>query len=270
MRSGRIGASGGRPGRGSGRPEPGRDPDGSRTRPPPPPTAGSVRGPSIRPTAAAAVGLLAGLVVAGCSLVGGGSGEAPGSPAPGQPTDASGSAAAGSAADTTPSPAAADSDASLRDSILAVLDSARAETDTATGGEEAAASAEREPNVAESGPSGPVYTTDVDSLKALGPVYTPYDVGPVLRKQGLEGLLRATILPAIRKHELSPDEWARFWVLVDREGRVVATVDHLTSGHGAFDDAARVVAESLRYRPAVRDDEFVPVWILARVSLLMV
>lgn len=262
MSSGRIRPAGGRAGRGSGRPEPGRDPDGSCTRPPPPPTAGSVRGPSIRPTAAAAVGLLAGLVLAGCSLVGGGSGEAPGSPAPGEAAGAS-----GSAAETTPSRAAADSGASLRDSILAVLDSARAETDTATGDEEAAA--EREPNVAESGPSGPVYLTDVDSLKALGPVYTPYDVGPVLRKQGLEGLLRATILPAIRKHDLPPDEWARFWVLVDRQGRVVATVDHLTSGHAAFDDAARVVAESLRYRPAVRDDEFVPVWILARISLLM-
>lgn len=119
-------------------------------------------------------------------------------------------------------------------------------------------------------PSGPVYETDVDVLRSIGPAYTPYDVPPALQRgEYLEGLLRATLLPIIEKYDLPPDEWARFWVLVDANGRVAATRLHLTSGHAVFDDAAAAAAERLRYRPARRDGEPVPVWVLARISLLL-
>jgi len=119
-------------------------------------------------------------------------------------------------------------------------------------------------------PGGPVYVTDLDSLRRLGPVYTPYDRSPVLRPgDWLRNLLRDTLVPVIERHDIPSDASARFWVLVDRNGRVAEVVLHLTSGHDAFDQAARAAARFLRYRPARRDGEWVPVWVLTPISLLM-
>lgn len=160
--------------------------------------------------------------------------------------------------------------ATLRDSVLAVLEARREAGDTAAAPDEDRSAEERAQQAAgEGGIPGAVRVTDVDSLRALGPVYTPYDVPPLLQRRGLEDLLRATVLPVVRRHDLEPDEWARFWVLVDEEGRVVDHRTHLGSGHGAFDEAAAAAARALRYRPARRDDEPVPVWVLVRISLLM-
>lgn len=163
---------------------------------------------------------------------------------------------------------------------LALLDSARA---LARGGGEPASTPEADTaredrrEAAEAGdegdgyPAGPVTTTDVEKLEEMGPVYTPYRVGPTLatREERLDGLLKATLVPVIRRYELPPDEWARYWVLVDAEGRVRTTVLQLPSGHSSFDAAARAVAENLEFTPARRDDRPVPVWILTRISLLM-
>lgn len=130
--------------------------------------------------------------------------------------------------------------------------------------------AAREDSAAGGYPHGPVTVTDPDSLRALGPVYTPYDRAPVMREGDyLDGLLRAAVVPVIQNHDLSPETWARFWVLVGPEGRVRATEMHLGSGHAAFDAAAHAVAERLRYLPAERDGKPVPAWVLARISLLM-
>jgi TonB family protein len=219
----------------------------------------------------AAAGLLA--LAGGCASLG--LGQQQGSDG-GDAPDAAGAYTV-ARADTAPdggdeADAAADTvgGASLRDSVIAELKARRAAADTtAEGGEETTGDDRERKVVAEEGPSGPVPVTDVDSLRSLGPVYTPYDVPPLLRRQGLENLLRATILPVIQRHDLEPDEWARFWVLVDEEGRVVEHRVHLGSGHTAFDEAAAAAARALRYRPARRDDEPVPVWVLVRISLLM-
>lgn len=219
------------------------------------------------------LGLLA--VTAGCASLGFGQ-ATDGESEAGTDTATADSVAAGdtAVASDTAAPealqAAIDSAASLRDSVLAVLRARRAAGDTSAAAEDGDASAGGSGRaIAEEGPSGPVRVTDVDSLRALGPVYTPYDVPPLLREARLEDLLRATILPVIRRHGLEPDEWARFWVLVDREGRVVDHRVHLGSGHVAFDEAAAAAARALRYRPARRDDEPVPAWVLVRISLLM-
>lgn len=219
----------------------------------------------------AALGLLVVAAAGACATLGIGKDEA------GGPDDSEGAAEVGADGDTLARTSSAGAeapavgpDATLRDSILAVLRARRAEEEGApAGGEPETTGARGGGALAEEGPSGPVRIADVDSLRALGPAYTPYDVPPLLLDDGLEGLLRATLLPVVRRHELEPDEWARFWVLVDRDGRVVEHRVHLDSGHGAFDEAAEATVRRLRYRPAFREEEPVPVWVLVRVSLLM-
>lgn len=122
---------------------------------------------------------------------------------------------------------------------------------------------------ADSLPEGERYT--VEQLLEMGPTYTPYDVSPkLLPGDWLTDLLSDTLAPVVDRHdELSVQDVALFWVLVDRDGEVRDAVLHTTSDANAFDQAAQVVAERLRFRPAVADGEPVPVWVLKRVSLLM-
>jgi len=105
----------------------------------------------------------------------------------------------------------------------------------------------------------------------MGPTYTPYDISPrLLPGDWLTNLLSDTLAPVVDRHdELSVQDFALFWVLVDTDGTVREAVLHTTSDSEAFDTAARAVAQRLRYRPAMAEDEPVAVWILARVSLLM-
>ncbi len=222
------------------------------------------------------------LGAAGCATLssgGGSDGEADGGDAAGAGEPPADSAAI-VAAEGDSAPGAAERLAAEDSVYLALLDSART---LARGGGEPAATPEadtaredrqeaEEAGDADDGyPAGPVTTTDVEELEAMGPVYTPYRVGPTLttRAERLDGLLKATLVPVIRRYELPPDEWARYWLLVDAEGQVRTTVLQLPSGHSSFDEAARAVAESLEFEPARRDDRPVPVWILTRISLLM-
>lgn len=232
-----------------------------------------------------AIGRLTLVVVlgaAGCATLssgGGSDGEADGGDAAGAGEPPADSAAI-VAAEGDSAPGAAERLAAEDSVYLALLDSART---LARGGGEPAATpeadtaredrqeAEEASDVDDGYPAGPVTTTDVEELEAMGPVYTPYRVGPTLttRAERLDGLLKATLVPVIRRYELPPDEWARYWLLVDAEGQVRTTVLQLPSGHSSFDEAARAVAESLEFEPARRDDRPVPVWILSRISLLM-
>lgn len=108
-------------------------------------------------------------------------------------------------------------------------------------------------------------------LEEMGPTYTPYAVGPqLLPGEWLTDLLSDTLAPVVDRHEpLSVQDYALYWVLVDRHGDVRDAVLHTSSESEAFDRAARVVAERLRYRPAVAEGQPVPVWVLTRISLLM-
>lgn len=203
------------------------------------------------------------VMAAGCSAArpAGGNGDDGGS----APADTARTAEAVGDTALPARPAAGDS------ALRALRDSARAIEARRGHGSDSAA-ADRRPSRADAGdyPHGPVTVTSIDSLRSLGPVYTPYDRGPVLRDGDyLDGLLKAAVIPVIRELDLSPETWARFWVLVGPEGRVRDAETHLGSGHGAFDAAAEAVARRLRYLPARRDGQPVPVWVLARVSLLM-
>lgn len=139
--------------------------------------------------------------------------------------------------------------------------------DTATAGDTVAA---RPDSVSgDTVPAGERPTLEM--LEEMGPTYTPYDISPqLLPGDWLTDLLSDTLAPVVDRHdELSVEDFALYWVLVDADGTVRDAVLHTTSDSDAFDSAARVVAERLRYRPAIADDEAVPVWVLARVSLLM-
>ena len=119
-------------------------------------------------------------------------------------------------------------------------------------------------------PSGPVTITDVKKLEAMGPVYTPYDLGPILVPGDWFGkLMQDTLVPVIEKYHLPPTEAAYYWVLLDAQGEVKDVVLHTTSENARFDQAARAAALHLHYLAAHRDGKRVPVWILVRVSLLM-
>lgn len=237
--------------------------------------------PAPRRPSAPAVAALAAALAVGCATLGGssssGDGASGGSGAPAADTGPAPTAAADSVA-----PAGAGDSTRLRKATAdsayrALLDSARALAGlggepAATPRADSAAGGDGDAGGTDDGyPAGPVTVTDVEKLRELGPVYTPYEIGPDLatREERLDGLLKATLVPVILRYELAPDEWARYWVLVDREGTVRETVLQLPSGHTAFDSAARAVAENLQFVPAERDGEAVPVWILARISLLM-
>lgn len=207
-------------------------------------------------TAAALAAALA--LAAGCSAA--------------RPAGGTGADGGSAPADTARTAAADTGAAAAGDSALRALrDSARAiEARRGHGSDSAGAEPRPTPGEAGAYPHGPVTVTSIDSLRSLGPVYTPYDRGPVLRDGDyLDGLLKAAVIPVIRELDLSPETWARFWVLVGPEGRVRDAETHLGSGHGAFDAAAEAVARRLRYLPARRDGQPVPVWVLVRVSLLM-
>lgn len=119
-------------------------------------------------------------------------------------------------------------------------------------------------------PSGPVTITDVKKLRAMGPVYTPYDLGPILVPGDWFGdLMKDTLVPVIEKYHLPPTEATYYWILVDAQGDVKDVVLHTTSENARFDQAARAAALHLRYLAAHRDGKRVPVWVLVRVSLLM-
>lgn len=205
-------------------------------------------------TRAAIGALLAALLTtAGCRVVRGAwSPPGAGGPTAGADTVAADTAEVRPAADSTPRdsvpPEAAGADTAAPDTAERDT-TARAAGDTAAGGERPSA----------------------EELEGMGPTYTPYDVGPeLLPGDWLSDLLSDTLAPVVDRHDdLSVRDFALYWVLVDRDGDVRDAVLHTTSDSEAFDRAGRVVAERLRYRPAVADGNPVPVWVLVRVSLLM-
>lgn len=223
-----------------------------------------------RPSAPLALSLsaltAATLVVAGCGKM-----KAPWTPRTG--------AVEGAAADT----AAVDTAPGARDTAVG---GARAPGDT--GGADRGAPVEERPAPADSATADSILTDSVsadsaavdsagggrlslEELRERGPTYTRYGVSPqLLPGDWLSDLLSDTLAPVVDRHDdLSVEEFALFWVLVDREGEVRDVVLHTTSRSEPFDQAARAVAEHLQYRPALSDGEPVPVWVLARISLLM-
>lgn len=122
-------------------------------------------------------------------------------------------------------------------------------------------------------PSAPIdfdAEAELENLLATGPIFVPVDQGPeIVWDTDAEATLSTRLLPVLRAEDLPAATKVRLWLLVSAEGRVVDTVVHTTSGNGTFDETGAEVARLLRFRPAVRSDRSVPVWVLREISMLM-
>lgn len=119
-------------------------------------------------------------------------------------------------------------------------------------------------------PSADAFAREVERLRNLGPLYTPFDVGPrLLWDEASEALLTDRLLPVLREHELPSATKALFWLLVGGDGAVADVVIQTSSGNRAFDRAAAEVARGLRFRPATTNQRPHAVWVIRGISLLM-
>ena len=62
---------------------------------------------------------------------------------------------------------------------------------------------------------------------------------------------------------------AKVWIYVDEKGRVLATRLNETSGYVAMDEAARKVAEVMRFSPARNGEAVVPAWIVMNIRFAL-
>jgi len=113
-------------------------------------------------------------------------------------------------------------------------------------------------------------TEDLETLRALGPSYIPYDQGPeTIWSTETQATLSKMLLPVLRAQSLPATTRSIFWVLISREGVPVETEIQTPSGNGAFDAAAREFLEGLTFLPAMRSDRPVASWVLREISILM-
>lgn len=111
---------------------------------------------------------------------------------------------------------------------------------------------------------------EAERLKALGPIYTPYDRGPrIAWDEEVQRTLTETLVPVLERHRLPVRTRTLAWVLVGADGAVWDAVVQTSSGNAAFDEAALEVARALRFVPAVVDRRPAGAWVIREISLLM-
>lgn len=151
--------------------------------------------------------------------------------------------------------------AARRDSAAAVA--ARRDSLAAVARRDSLAAAEAEARSA----TGPEV---LETLRALGPSYIPYDEGPIiLWDTERQARLTTTLLPVVRAEGLTARTQTYFWILVTAEGAVDRVVLQTSSGNDAFDEAAEQAALQLHFRPGTRGQRPVPTWVVRGISLIM-
>lgn len=111
---------------------------------------------------------------------------------------------------------------------------------------------------------------EVERLTALGPIYTPYEVGPrLVWSEAIQRFLVETLAPVVEGEGLPVSTHALVWVLIGANGAVADAVMQTTSEVEAFDVAALKVAEGLRFVPAGVGGQPVAVWVIREISLTM-
>lgn len=119
-------------------------------------------------------------------------------------------------------------------------------------------------------PPAEAVAAEVERLRKLGPIYTPYETGPrLVWNVDSERLLTERLLPVLRERDLPARTHALYWVLVAADGSVADVVLQTSSEVAPFDEAAAEVARRLRFRPAVTNGRPHAVWVIRDISLLM-
>jgi protein TonB len=109
-------------------------------------------------------------------------------------------------------------------------------------------------------PPPPTFTETTTSDLAEAPTFTPYTVRPDITNRAEVQATLELSYPTLLK-EAGLGGTVQVWFFIDKEGTVVRTLIHETSGHEALDEAAMKVADVVRFTPALNRDKRVPVWI---------
>ncbi|MHB1169477.1 MAG: M56 family metallopeptidase [Longimicrobiales bacterium] len=109
---------------------------------------------------------------------------------------------------------------------------------------------------APAGSTAPKTLTELETA----PTLTPFDTRPELTNRAEIGrLLEANYPPLLRDAGISGE--TLMWFLIAENGAVMQLRIDRSSGHEALDRAAMDVARNMKFTPAMRDGEAVPVWI---------
>lgn len=92
-----------------------------------------------------------------------------------------------------------------------------------------------------------------------------YDVAPyLLNIREVQETLQDQYPTNLREARISGS--VVLWMFVDDTGAVPEAMVHKSSDYEAFDTAALIIAEGMKFRPALMDSEPVGVWMLQKVD----
>jgi len=101
---------------------------------------------------------------------------------------------------------------------------------------------------------------DVGADVSAAPAFTPFTVRPEVRNRAaVTRALEREYPPLLRDAGIGGT--VLLWIFIDESGTVRDSRVQESSGHNAFDEAARRVASVFEFSPAMNRDQRVPVWI---------
>ena len=101
---------------------------------------------------------------------------------------------------------------------------------------------------------------DPDEPLSAEPVFTPFTTAPTLTNHAeVDRACQDAYPPLLRDAGIGGRALVMFFI--NEEGSVRRALVERTSGHAALDEAALRVAMVMKFTPALKRDEVVPVWI---------
>lgn len=97
--------------------------------------------------------------------------------------------------------------------------------------------------------------------------FVPYDVAPELTNMDrVRARLREVYPPSLKERGIGGS--VILWLNVDRQGRVQQSHVQEPSDHEALNRAAKLVADSMEFSPALQRDDPVAVWVQQRIRFV--
>ena len=107
---------------------------------------------------------------------------------------------------------------------------------------------------------------DPDSPFDLTPSFTPFTTAPVIQNRDeVRAAIESTYPQVVRGAGVGGR--VILWLYIDRRGIVQKAQVNRSSGHSPLDIAALRVGCVFMFRPALKDDQIVPVWLSMPVEL---